>query len=89
MKFSEEYKSAMNEIAPDEKAAERIERAVMNRIAEKPAKSKRKTPIFIGGFGSGCLRGDCVRCGFQGEQLFGRLFEQRDLHRFKDVFAEL
>jgi len=62
MKFSEEYKAAMNEISPDDKAAERMERAVMSRIAggetpensgvmrisEKPAKSKRKTPVFIG-----------------------------------------
>ncbi len=37
MKFSEEYKAAMNEISPDDKAAQRIERAVMSRIAEKSA----------------------------------------------------
>lgn len=62
MKFSEEYKSAMNEIAPDEKAAERIERAVMNRIAEKPAKSKCKTPIFIGTAVSGAAVCAAIAC---------------------------
>lgn len=41
MKFSEEYKAAMNEISPDDKAAQRIERAVMSRIAEKSADGER------------------------------------------------
>lgn len=80
MKFSEEYKSAMNEITPDEKAAERIERAVMSRIAEKsaggdtfdnygvmrisekPAKSKRKTPFFIGTAISGAAVCAAIAC---------------------------
>ena len=64
MKFSEEYKSAMNEITPDEKAAERIERAVMDRIAVKPAKSKRKTPIFIGTAVSGAAVCAAIACVF-------------------------
>lgn len=62
MKFSEEYKSAMNEITPDEKAAERIERAVLDKIAEKPAKSKRKTPIFIGAAVSGAAVCAAIAC---------------------------
>lgn len=41
MKFSEEYKAAMNVISPDDKAAQRIERAVMSRIAEKSADGER------------------------------------------------
>lgn len=64
MKFSEEYKSAMNEITPDEKAAERIERAVLDKIAEKPAKSKRKTPIFIGTAVSGAAVCAAIACVF-------------------------
>lgn len=82
MKFSEEYKAAMNEISPDDKAAQRIERAVMSRIAEKsaggdtsdnygvmrlsekPAKSGRKTPVFIGTAISGAAVCAALACVF-------------------------
>lgn len=64
MKFSEEYKSAMNEITPDEKAAERIERAVLDKIAEKPAKPKRKNPVFIGTAVSGAAVCAAIACVF-------------------------
>lgn len=64
MKFSEEYKSAMNEITPDEKAAERIERAVLDKIAEKPAKPKRKKPVFIGTAVSGAAVCAAIACVF-------------------------
>lgn len=63
MKFSEEYKSAMNEITPDEKTAERIELAVLDKIAKKPAKNPRKKPIFIGTAISGaavCAAAACI-----------------------------
>lgn len=82
MKFSEEYKAAMNEISPDDKAAQRIERAVMSRIAEKsaggemsdnygvmrlsekPAKTKRKNPVFIGTAVSGAAVCAAIACVF-------------------------
>lgn len=65
MKFSEEYKSAMNEITPDEKTAERIERAVFDKIDEKTAKNAknpRKKPIFIGTAISGAAVCAAVAC---------------------------
>lgn len=64
MKFSEEYKSAMNEITPDEKTSARIERAVMDKIAEKPVKSTRKKPIFIGTAVSGAAVCAAIACVF-------------------------
>ena len=62
MKFSEEYKSAMNEITPDEKTSERIERAVLDKISEKPVKSARKKPIFIGTAVSGAAVCAAIAC---------------------------
>lgn len=62
MKFSEEYKSAMNEIAPDEKLAARIESAVMAENAQKPVKSTRKKPIFIGTAVSGAAVCAAIAC---------------------------
>lgn len=62
MKFSEEYKSAMNEITPDEKIAARIERAVLDKISEKPVKSARKKPIFIGTAVSGAAVCAAIAC---------------------------
>lgn len=49
MKFSEEYKSAMNEISPDEQTARRIEQAVLERISspEKTAPAKKKKPFYV------------------------------------------
>ena len=49
MKFSEEYKSAMNEISPDEQTARRIEQTVMERISvpEKAAPAKKKKPFYV------------------------------------------
>ncbi len=49
MKFSEEYKSAMNEISPDEQTARRIENAVLERISvpEKTAPAKKKKPFYV------------------------------------------
>lgn len=49
MKFSEEYKSAMNEISPDEQTARRIEQAVLERISapEKTALAKKKKPFYV------------------------------------------
>lgn len=62
MKFSEEYKSAMNEITPDEKIAARIERAVMEENAQKPVKYARKKPIFIGTAVSGAAVCAAIAC---------------------------
>lgn len=62
MKFSEEYKSAMNEIAPDEKLATRIESAVMAENAQKPVKYTRKKPIFIGTAVSGAAVCAAIAC---------------------------
>lgn len=49
MKFSEEYKSAMNKISPDEQTARRIENAVLERISvpEKTAPAKKKKPFYV------------------------------------------
>ena len=49
MKFSEEYKSAMNKISPDEQTARRIENAVLERISvpEKAAPAKKKKPFYV------------------------------------------
>ncbi len=49
MKFSEEYKSAMNEISPDEQTSRRIEQAVLERISvpEKAASAKKKKPFYV------------------------------------------
>lgn len=49
MKFSEEYKSAMNEISPDEQTSQRIEQAVLERISvpEKTAPAKKKKPFYV------------------------------------------
>ena len=43
MKFSEEYKSAMNEISPDEQTARRIENAVLERISVP----EKKKPFYV------------------------------------------
>ncbi len=49
MKFSEEYKSAMNEISPDEQTSRRIEQAILERISvpEKTAPAKKKKPFYV------------------------------------------
>lgn len=49
MKFSEEYKSAMNKISPDEQTSRRIEQAVLERISvpEKAAPAKKKKPFYV------------------------------------------
>lgn len=49
MKFSEEYKSAMNKISPDEQTSRRIEQAVLERISvpEKTAPAKKKKPFYV------------------------------------------
>lgn len=64
MKFSEEYKSAMNEISPDEQTSRRIEQAVLERISvpEKTAPAKKKKPFYVyaGAFsGAACIALAC------------------------------
>ena len=61
MKFSEEYKSAMNEISPDEQTARRIENAVMERISV-PEKKKKPFYLYAGAFSgaAACIAVLCV-----------------------------
>lgn len=61
MKFSEEYKSAMNEISPDEKTSRRIENAVMERISV-PAKKKKPFYVYAGALSgaAACIAVLCV-----------------------------
>lgn len=49
MKFSEEYKSTMNEISPDEQTSRRIEQAVIEQISvpKKTATAKKKKPFYV------------------------------------------
>ena len=61
MKFSEEYKSAMNEISPDEQTARRIENAVMERISV-PEKKKKPFYVYAGALSgaAACIAVLCV-----------------------------
>lgn len=64
MKFSDEYKSAMNEISPDEQTARRIENAVMERISvpQKNAPAKKKPFYVYAGALSGAAACIAVLC---------------------------
>lgn len=61
MKFSEEYKSAMNEISPDEQTSRRIENAVMERISV-PEKKKKPFYVYAGALSgaAACIAVLCV-----------------------------
>lgn len=61
MKFSEEYKSAMNEISPDEQTARRIENAVLERISV-PEKKKKPFYVYAGALSgaAACIAVLCV-----------------------------
>lgn len=61
MKFSEKYKSAMNEISPDEQTARRIENAVLERISV-PEKKKKPFYVYAGALSgaAACIAVLCV-----------------------------